>query len=239
VNGISLPRYRRGLFVIAVLGLAAIAGCEHPQAITLHSSPQLRTRHAHLFYPAKVAIVPAPSPGGRRLAVGYVFAADGSVRNALHIDDASGQVAKVLADFLSEAGLKPVLLQNLPGGTPPHGIDFVITSAVDKMQCIKHLASADGNSSHFTILATVQLTIQFANRAGNSFELNPVSMFQEPPTGVSADSYKPSVTSPADALSLAVSKAIVTLLDNHDFILAFPHEHLLPPGPGAIGPSGS
>lgn len=217
---------RIALAAIALV-IVSISGCQKPETVHLQGSPALLKQVAGLFYPAKIAIVPAGAGPKVRGDVGAVFAADGARIATIRVAKPGAQLTSVLATFLKAAGLKPVILSGYPGANPPFGTDFMITSQLEHVDFVKRIIHTRAGD-RFTMMATVQIAVRLVSVAGVLFKGSTVGVVEEPPAGVSLATYRPELIEPADAISMALSKAIAELLKNSAFVDALPHQHAAP-----------
>ncbi len=218
----------KGLLLTAAAGVAiAVAGCAKSQAISLRYVPDSAVQATTKFFPAKVAVsaVRWDSLDG---AVGHVFDPSGKKIANLKIEDSSRQIAQVVAQAFQAAGLQPVTIGAVaPGDKPPPGVDFMVITEVDEITCEKNLQSTP-NAEALRLKARVRLKITILGPSRAPFTGEGIAVIDEPPHGVDLAAYKPAITEPADAVSVALSRAIRGVLDQPAIAHALPHRSVNP-----------
>jgi hypothetical protein len=215
------------VLIIAVLCGLAAAGCAKPTPIILRYIPDPADHvAAGRFFPAKIAVAIAQSPGVEP-RVGVIADAAGNKLAVLQVVDIGGQTARVLAQALEEAGLKPVMIGPAPPDhQPPFGIDFLIMSGVNELRCDKRFLPG-APADVFRLNASVDLKVELVNRGGILAVTEGSSSMDEPPFGTNLATYHPEVTDPATALSRVMSRAVRSALAQPTFVEALP-QHKLP-----------
>jgi hypothetical protein len=214
------------LAAAAVVAIAA-AGCAKSQAISLRYVPDSVVQTTTKFFPAKVAVTPARWDS-RDGAVGHVFDASGKKIANLKVEDSGSQIAQVVAQAFQAAGTQPTIIGAVaPGGKPPLGIDFLVITEIDEITCEKNFRSTP-NPEAFRLNARVKLKITILGPARTPFTGEGISVIEEPPPGVDLAAYKPAITEPAEAVSIALSRAIRGVLEQPTIAHALPHRTMNP-----------
>ncbi len=218
----------KGLLLTAA-GCAAIAvaGCAKWQEISLRYVPDSAAQAATKFFPAKVAVA-AARWDSRDGAVGHVFEANGSRLAKLRIGQPGQQIAQVVAQAFQAAGLQPVAVGAVaPGDKPPPGIDFLAITEIDELTCEKSFQSTPGSGA-FRLKARVRLKITVLGPRRAPFTGEGLGGFDEEPPGADPATSKPEIAEPADAVSIALSRAIRSVLDQPAIAHALPHRTAVP-----------
>ena len=205
----------------ACLTIAA-AGCGKLQTLALHYTPDPAIPSAVHFFPAKVAVASAHWNGGINGKIGGVFDTQGFKLSTLVVRNAGGQIAQVIAQALQAAGLQATAIgAPAADGAPPVGVDFLVTAEVDELTCQKHFIPGP-NTGAFQLHAHARLNIAIVGPGGRRFTGEGVGMVDEPPAGADLATYKPPITEPADAVSIALSRAIQSVIGQKGFASALP-----------------
>ena len=216
------------LLLAAASGVAiAAAGCAKSQSISLRYVPDSGVQATPKFFPAKVAVsaVRWDSLDG---AVGHVFDTSGKKIANLKIEDSGNQIAQVIAQAFQAAGLQPVAIGAVaPGDKPPPGVDFLASTEIAVITCEKNF-QATSNPEGFRLNTQVKLKITILGPGRAPFTGEGAAVIEEPPPGVDLATYKPSITEPADAVSVALSRAIRSVLEQATIAHAFPHRTMNP-----------
>jgi hypothetical protein len=237
VNANNLVRnLRTALFAaMAAFVFLADAGCQKGKPVTLHYVADSTTGHAtNLFFPAKIMVVPPQLPPV--LEIGDVFDAQGYRQARLQDPGLSQQIAAILVTNLENAGLKPTIINQPPApGNLPIGVDFVITSELQQLHCIKRYIPAADIPGAFTMSANAQLKLAVSGRGGTLYSGSAVSTLSEPAEGVAPEKYKATILEPGDALSVAVSQTVDKLLADPAFQQVLPRRSVT--SSAAVSPS--
>jgi hypothetical protein len=224
----KLLKTRKGLLLAVIAGVAiAVAGCAKPQSISLRYMPDPAVQATTKFFPAKVAVA-AARWDSRNGAVGHVFDASGSKVANLRIGDPGLQIAQVIAQAFQAAGLQPVVIGSVAeGGKPPLGIDFLAITEIAELTCEKNFQSTP-TAKAFRLNTRVGLKITILGPGRTPFTGEGVSVIDEPPPGVDLATYKPAIAEPSDAVSIALSRAVRSVLDQPAIAHALPHRTAVP-----------
>ena len=224
----TLKTALKGLLLAAAACVAiAVAGCAKWQEISLRYVPDSAAQAATKFFPAKVAVA-AVRWDSRDGAVGHVFEANGTKLANLRISDPGQQIAQVVAQAFQAAGLQPVAVGAIaPGDKPPPGIDFLAITEIDELTCEKNFQSTP-NPEAFRLNTHVRLKLTILGPGRAPFTGEGISVIDEPPPNADLATYKPAITEPADAVSVALSRAIRSVLDQPAIAHALPHRTAIP-----------
>lgn len=189
---------------------------------------QAAPRSAHLFFPARIAVAPADAPSN--MEIGAVFDAKGYREAVLKTGDLPHQVADVIAKSLETAGLKPKIINATPGNLPT-GIDFLLTSRLESLHCIKRYIDSGAPKGSFVMYADARIAFTLTGRGGKLYSAVKSSHMEEPPQGVDIAKYKPPFVHPSDAASAMVSRAAARLIADPEFQQVLPRQAMPSPSP--------
>jgi hypothetical protein len=209
----------RGVAALVVVALAlalALTGCKPRTRLELHYLPGFVPGSQNVFAPAKIAVLPTTGNFGAGVSeVGAIYAPDGTVMTPLAVSDAAGAFNRALIQALGDAGLAPVALSSNPaGGRPPEGSDFILSSELERLEVNKRLgANWTIHGQYFTMSAVVRARFELRSRDGALLYSGEISGLEdEPPSPVGAEVFLPLETEPAESLSVALSRAVGTLM---------------------------
>jgi hypothetical protein len=152
--------------------------------------------------------------------VGSIYAADGDTQKPLWIVDAAHTFNSALIKGLMDAGLRPVPIDANPDdGKPPVGSDFMLTSMLDRVEVNKHFGpNWTVHGQYFTMNSLVRVRYELKNRDGAVvFSREIDGKEDEPPNPVGAEIFLPLETEPAESLSVAMSRAVGSLIVDPKF----------------------
>jgi hypothetical protein len=195
--------------------LLLLAGCKQGQVLRIHYAGH----PAKMFFPAKIAVV---SPVvARDPDIGTVFDRGGYVRTRLYLPDAASQIGEVITRSLADAGLQPVLMSEEPANDDlPAGIDFMITSTVEDMRCMQRfMPEAQGS----ILSAHAQMHFTLSGRGGELYSADESGDASAPSRDTPTNRGSVKIVEPDDAVSTAVTRTIIRLLDDPQFEEALPH----------------
>lgn len=182
----------------------------------MHYLPGFLPGSQNIFRPVRVAV---PPPNGDydsgSLDAGMIYNADGSPNTPLAVVDAPAKFHAALLRGLKDAGLAPIVLDTIPGdGKPPDGSDFILNSLLEKIQVNKRFAA--GRTVHgqvFTMHAEMRVKYELKNRDGAVLYSGEVTGVEdEPPNPVDGEVFLPLETEPGESLSVALSRAVGSLM---------------------------
>jgi hypothetical protein len=174
-----------------------------------------------LFFPARIAVAPADAPP--ELKLGAIFDANGYQETALEARNLPLQIADIAANSLAAAGLKPQVMNAAPGDLPM-GIDFVLTSRLESLHCIKRYVDAGASNGAFVMYADARISFMLTGRGGKLYSAVKTSQLEEPRQGVDIAKYKPAFVHPDDAVSAVVSRATAKLIADPEFEQVLPRQ---------------
>jgi hypothetical protein len=133
--------------------------------------------------------------------------------------------------------MRPVPLDSIPSdGKPPEGADFILTSDLEQFEVNKRFGPSQTiHGQYFSMRAVVRAKVTLSDREGNALYSGEISGIEsEPPNPVGGEVFLPLETLPAESLSVAMSRAIGSLMLQQRFRNALP---LQPVEPGPAAPS--
>jgi hypothetical protein len=203
----------------------------------LHYLPGFVPGSQNIFRPVKVAVPPTTaSLGSGDVEVGRIYRSDGNAQNILTVSDPARVFTDALFKGLAGAGLSPVPLNSNTGdGKPPDGSDFILTSDLEQFEVNKRFgASQTIHGQYFSMRAIVRAKIKLSDRTGAVLYSGEISGIEsEPPNPVGGEVFLPLETLPAESLSVALSRAVGSLMLQAQFRRALP----LHPSEAASSPS--
>jgi len=205
----------------------ALSGCRRPSTrIDLNYLPGFVPGSQNIFRPVKIAVPPTTSLiGSSDAEVGRIYRSDGNSQTVLAVSDPAGVFTEALVKGLAGAGLRPVALDSNPGdGKPPEGSDFILTSDLEQFEVNKRFGEARTiHGQYFSMRAVVRAKLQLSNREGTVLYSGEISGIEsEPPNPVGGEVFLPLETLPAESLSVALSRAIGSLMLQPQFRAALP-----------------
>ncbi len=210
---------------IAAIALA-LSGCRPRTRIDLNYLPGFVPGSQNVFRPVKVAVPPTTSSiGSGESEVGRIYRSDGNPQTALTVSDPARVFTDALIKGLAGAGLSPIALDANPGdGKPPDGSDFILTSELEQFEVNKRFGAAQTiHGQYFSMRAVVRASFQLSNREGVVLYSGEISGIEsEPPNPVGGEVFLPLETLPAESLSVALSRAIGSLMLQPQFRAALP-----------------
>jgi hypothetical protein len=224
--------------VIVALALV-LSGCRPRTRIDLKYLPGFVPGSQNVFRPVKIAVPPTTSAiGSGEINVGGIYKADGDAQSALTVYDPARIFTDALIKGLAGSGLSPIALDSNPGdGKPPDGSDFILTSDLEQFEVNKRFSEAMTiHGQYFSMRAVVRAKFQLSNREGAVLYSGEISgMESEPPDRVGGEVFLPLETLPAESLSVALSRAVGSLMIQPQFRAAIP----LRPSEAASAPPAS
>jgi len=192
----------------------------------LHYLPGFVPGSQNIFRPVKIAVPPSTtSLGSGDIEVGRIYRSDGNAQNILTVSDPARVFTDALIKGLAGAGLSPVPLSSSTGdGKPPDGSDFILTSDLEQFEVNKRFgASQTIHGQYFSMRAIVRAKIKLSDRTGAVLYSGEISGIEsEPPNPVGGEVFLPLETLPAESLSVALSRAIGSLMLQAQFRRALP-----------------
>jgi len=192
----------------------------------LHYLPGFVPGSQNIFRPVKIAVPPSTtSLGSGDIEVGRIYRSDGNAQNILTVSDPARVFTDALIKGLAGAGLSPVPLNSSTGdGKPPDGSDFILTSDLEQFEVNKRFgASQTIHGQYFSMRAIVRAKIKLSDRTGAVLYSGEISGIEsEPPNPVGGEVFLPLETLPAESLSVALSRAIGSLMLQAQFRRALP-----------------
>ena len=196
--------------------LCAASGCERPQVLKLHYLNGFVPGSHEIFYSAKVAVPPPANELAKGIHdVGAIYAASGERERQLAVANAGALVQDAIANALGDAGLRPIRLASepAPNALEP-GIDLMLVSAIEQVSVVKRFgAEKTVHGQVFTMDARFRIKFTLLRRNGEKlYQGEILGTEQEPPNPVGGEIFLPLETDPAEALSVALSRAVGNLL---------------------------
>jgi hypothetical protein len=192
----------------------------------LHYLPGFVPGSQNIFRPVKIAVPPTTSSlGTGDTEVGRVYRSDGNAQTSLTVSDPARVFTDALIKGLAGAGLNPVALNsNTVDGKPPDGSDFILTSDLEQFEVNKRFgASQTIHGQYFSMRAVVRVKVKLSDRVGAVVYSGEISGIEsEPPNPVGGEVFLPLETLPAESLSVALSRAVGSLMLQPQFRRALP-----------------
>ena len=180
----------------------------------------------NVFRPVKISVPPTTSSlGAGDVQVGMIYKADGTAETALTVSAPARVFTDSLIKGLASAGLSPLALDSYPSdGKPPEGSDYILTSELEQFEVNKRFGPYQTiHGQYFTMQSVVRAKFELKNRAGATLYSGQITGTEsEPPPQVGAEVFLPLETLPAESLSVALSRAIGTLMLQPQFRAALP-----------------
>ena len=180
----------------------------------------------NIFRPVKIAVPPTTSSlGSGDAEVGRIYRSDGNAQTSLTVSDPARVFTDALIKGLAGAGLSPVPLDSNPSdGKPVEGSDFILTSDLEQFEVNKRFgASQTIHGQYFSMRAVVRAKVKLSDRTGAVLYSGEISGIEsEPPNPVGGEVFLPLETIPAESLSVALSRAIGSLMLQPQFRSVLP-----------------
>jgi hypothetical protein len=192
----------------------------------MHYLPGFVPGSQNIFRPVKVAVPPTTSSiDSGDAEVGRIYRSDGNAQTVLSVSDPARVFTDALIKGLAGAGLNPVPLDSNPSdGKPVEGADFILSSELEQFEVNKRFgASQTIHGQYFSMRAVVRAKIKLSDRVGAVLYTGEISGIEsEPPNPVGGEVFLPLETIPAESLSVALSRAIGSLMLQQEFRSALP-----------------
>lgn len=192
----------------------------------MHYLPGFVPGSQNIFRPAKIAVAPTGGlAGSGELHVGAIYGADGRVERALSVAAPAIVVTRALARALADAGLTVVAVgATSDNGRPPAGPDFIVQADLEQIEVNQRFgAEQTVHGQYFKMNSLVRLRVGLRSRAGAVLYSGQVAGGEsEPPPPVGHEVFFPLETDPAESLSVAMSRAIGSLMLEPKFQAALP-----------------
>jgi hypothetical protein len=170
----------------------------------------------NIYPPVKIGVPPtAGGFGSGACDAGSIYDVTGTAQSRLSVADPKRAFSQALVQGLKGAGLEPIALDSLPShGEPPEGSDFILISSLEKFEVDKRFGAEETvHGQSFSMTATVSAKFELRNRAGAVLYSGEVTGLEnEPPTPVGGEVFLPLETEPAESLSVALSRAVGSLM---------------------------
>ncbi len=191
-----------------------------------HFLPGFVPGSQQVFRPVRVGVAPtAGAQGSGEVTVGRTFDADGGTQQILVLRDPRTMFGDMLIEGLKAAGLTPIRLDFAPRpGKLENGTDFVLTSELERIEVNKRFGPEETvHGQYFSMNAVVTAKFELRDRAGVVLYSGEVSGIEnEPPTPVGKEVFLPLETEPGESVSVALSRAIGSLMTEPGFRRALP-----------------
>ena len=192
----------------------------------MHYLPGFVAGSQNIFRPVRIGVPPATSSlSSGDLFVGAIYKSDGTAETPLVVSDPARIFTDALIKGLAGAGLTPIALDSDPvEGKPPADSDFIVTSELQQLEVNKRFGKEQTiHGQYFTMRAVVRAKFELKNRVGSVLYSGEVTGIEtEPPTPVGGEVFLPLETLPAESLSVALSRAIGSLMLQPKFQSALP-----------------
>lgn len=192
----------------------------------MHYLPGFVAGSQNIFRPVRIAVPPGTSSlGAGDVEVGAIYKSDGSAETTLKVSDPVRVFTNALIKGLADAGVSPVALDSYPDdGKPPAGSDFILTSELEQFEVNKRFGARQTiHGQYFTMRAVVRAKFELKSREGAMLYSGEITGIEtEPPIPVGGEVFLPLETLPAESLSVALSRAIGSLIIQPKFQIALP-----------------
>jgi len=213
-------------WTVALASLCALAGCAPREVLKLHYLNGFVPGTRAIFLPANIAVAPISGDLAAGIHhVGGVYNSSGNREKVLEVSDAGAVVHDALMTSLADAGLKPIALDSsVDPKDLKAGIDLMLECELEQLEVKKTFGAEQTiHGQYFTMTSRVKLKCKVSRRDGSVVYENEVTGGEdEPPKPVGGEVFFPLETDPAESLSVALSRAIGTLLADPKFRQAFP-----------------
>jgi hypothetical protein len=206
--------------------IGSSSGCARREVLQLHYLNGFVPGTRAIFSPIKVAVARiAGDLASGSHDVGGVYDVTGEREEILSVSNAGAAVHQAVISGLADAGLKPISIDSGldPKNLPP-GIDLILSCELEQLRVMKRFGNAHSvHGQYFTMTSRVGLKFTLRNRNGAKlFENEELGREEEPPKPVGGEIFFPLETEPAESLSVAMSRAIGTLLADPNFRTLLP-----------------
>ena len=198
-----------------LVAISAAASCQRETPLKVRYLPGFVPATQHVLPPRPIVVLPAGGPkAAGEFQVGAVYGADGSRKKSLVVRDLGPLVTQAVKRCLLEAGLKVVA----PGGVsqnPP----LTIATEIESISVDQHFGRQRTiHGQYFSMTAQVRLRFTVADPARHQLRSTVITGSEsEPPVPVGGEAFLPLETDPAESLSVALSRAIGTLILQPEF----------------------
>jgi hypothetical protein len=205
------PVFQHGLFAFAV-SIFLAQGCRHESSLKLHYLPAFVPGIEHVLPPIPIAVLPATGTSEiPRLKVGAIYDADDAVGRPLYVENLHKTVTDAVLRALADAGAKPV--------ADGSGVDFKLRTQVESVSVVKRYSPEQTvHGQYFSMHATMKLKFTLATPDNPKlFSVETTGLEEEPPEPVGGEVFLPLETEPAESLSVALSRAVGSLIASPEF----------------------
>jgi hypothetical protein len=204
-----------------LISVLVSAGCDRGATLKVHYLDGFVPGTHAVFSPAKIAV--APTVGDLATGthdIGALYSPTGELEKTFAISDAGALIGVALMTSLIEAGLEPIAFDSqMPSRDLQPGVDLMLTSAIEQFSVSKRFGEQQTlHGQYFTMTARVKVKIELQDRNGQILYANElVGIEEEPPKPVGGEVFLPLETDPAESLSVALSRAIGSLIVDQNF----------------------
>lgn len=166
----------------------------------------------HVFKSAVIAVTPTASREPDVIEAGGVYDSDGKQIEQIVVRGLTDTVNDAIVRALSDAGLKPVVVQS--GAALPEGTDFVLDSTIDSVRVKKRFTAEQTiHGQYFEMNASLKIRFELRDRAGKTVFAKEIDGREhEPPKPVGHEVFLPLETDPYESLAVAMSRAVGGLI---------------------------
>lgn len=204
----------------------AASGCQPSTRLKPRFLPGFVPGSQQVFRPVRVGVAPtAGAPGSGEVTVGQIFDADGATQKVLVLRDPRTIFGDMLIEGLKAAGLTPIRLDSAPPpGKLENGTDFILSAELERIEVNKRFGAEETvHGQYFSMNAVVTAKFELRNREGRMLYSGEVSGIEnEPPAPVGKEVFLPLETEPSESVSVALSRAIGSLITEPGFRRALP-----------------
>ncbi len=196
--------------------LILAAGCSR-RGRALHYLPGFVPGSQDVFESVAIAVRPTASRAPDVIVAGVVYDADGTLIEQIVVHDLPDTVSDGIVRALTDAGLKPVLIES--GAAVPKGSDLVLGSTIESASVEKRFSAEQTiHGQYFEMNASVRIKYELRDRAGKLVYAKEIDgQEHEPPKPVGHEVFLPLETDPYESLSVAMSRAVGGLIVDPGF----------------------
>jgi hypothetical protein len=205
--------------LVAGMVVAAVSatGCQPDATLRVRYLPGFVPATQHVLPPLSIAVLPAAGPeAAGKVRVGAVYGADGSRKRTLAVRDLGPLITQAVKQCLGDAGLKvSVITGREVSQNPP----LTVATEIEAVSVNQHFGRQRTiHGQYFSMTAHVQLRFTVADRTHRElYSTVTTGVETEPPVPVGGEAFLPLETDPAESLSVAMSRAIGTLILQPEF----------------------
>jgi hypothetical protein len=216
INRLGALNHSRAPTVAALIVCGIfLAGCSSPRRLKVHYLPGFVPGSERIFHPAHIGVYPAQGTLAEgEFRVGAIYSAAGERQSLLFVDDFGTAVTRAVMKALQDAGLQPVMVKSPSPARLPDGVDYLLVTTIEQVSVVKRFGSRmTVHGQYFTMASQVKLAFELYSRVSPvTFKGALTGNEEEPPAPVHHEEFLPLETDPGESLSVAMSRAVGTLM---------------------------